>query len=306
MEHLFSANQADWGGLASPVMHVGNVMLMSAPYPLNHALALQRPVVAGVDPLARIDESVCLPADSVVQSGAYIPANVSLGPGCHIGANAAFVEGDQTVVHRGVRIGANATLMPGITLAAKCVVRPGAVVSRSVPPGAIVEGNPAAIVGYVDTLRGLAAAVQLPPRRVPSVETLPVAGVKVHQFPVVPDLRGNLTVGEFGPQVPFLPKRYFMVYGVPNREIRGEHAHRECHQFLICVQGSCAVVADDGRVRAEVVLDTPHRGLYLPPMTWGIQYKYTADAMLLVFASHPYDPADYIREYEQFLDEVGA
>jgi UDP-2-acetamido-3-amino-2,3-dideoxy-glucuronate N-acetyltransferase len=270
----------------------------------HRALDPHWPSARGVDPLARIDGAVELPPDVVVRAGAYIPASVRIGAGCHIGPNAAFVEGDPIVVSRDVWIGANATLMPGITLAAKCVVRPGAVVGRSVPPGAIVEGNPAAIVGYVDTLRGPAAAVRHAPRLQASVEALPVDGVTVHQFPVVPDLRGNLTVGEFGPQVPFLPRRYFMVYGVPNREIRGEHAHRECHQFLICVQGSCAVVADDGRVRSEVTLDTPHRGLYLPPMTWGIQYKYTADAMLLVFASHAYDPADYIREYDEFLEHA--
>jgi UDP-2-acetamido-3-amino-2,3-dideoxy-glucuronate N-acetyltransferase len=270
----------------------------------HRALDPRRPFAAGVDPLARIDDDVRLPENVVVRSGAYIPANVTLGPGCQIGPNAAFVEGDPTVVQRGVWIGANATLMAGITLAAKCVVRPGAVVSRSVPPGAIVEGNPAAIVGYVDALCGPASVVNPAPSREATVETLPVAGVTLHHFPVVPDLRGHLTVGEFGPEVPFQPRRYFMVYGVPNREIRGEHAHRECHQFLVCAQGSCAVVVDDGRVRAEVTLDAPNRGLYLPPMTWGIQYKYSADAVLLVFASHPYDAADYIRVYDDFLDQA--
>ena len=38
-------------------------------------------------------------------------------------------------------------------------------------------------------------------------------------------------------------------------------------------------------------------------MVWGIQYRYTRDAMLLVLASHPYDPGDYIRDYDQFLAE---
>ncbi len=132
-----------------------------------------------------------------------------------------------------------------------------------------------------------------------------VPGVSVHQFSVVPDLRGNLTVGEFTKEIPFLPLRYFLVFGVPSREVRGEHAHRECHQFLICVRGSCAVIADDGVERVEVILDAPNRGVYLPPMTWGIQYKYSPDAMLLVFASHHYDAADYIREYDDFLELVG-
>jgi hypothetical protein len=61
------------------------------------------------------------------------------------------------------------------------------------------------------------------------------------------------------------------------------------------------VVVDDGRRRAEVVLDRPNLGLYLPPMVWGIQYKYTRDAVLLVLASDGYDARDYIREYEEFM-----
>jgi dTDP-4-dehydrorhamnose 3,5-epimerase-like enzyme len=118
---------------------------------------------------------------------------------------------------------------------------------------------------------------------------------------VIPDMRGSLSVGEFAREIPFIPLRYFMVFDVPSMEIRGEHAHRECHQFLICVRGNCAVVADDGRKRTEVRLDAPNLGLYLPPMTWGVQYKYSADALLLVFASHYYDSADYIRDYDEYL-----
>ena len=138
----------------------------------------------------------------------------------------------------------------------------------------------------------------------PGKQATPVADVTLHRFPVISDLRGGLTFGEFERDIPFTPLRYFMVTDVPNREIRGEHAHRVCHQFLICVRGSCAVVADDGQRRVEVMLDAPSRGLYLPPMTWGVQYKYSADAVLLVFASHHYEAADYIRDYDEFLVAV--
>jgi hypothetical protein len=115
-------------------------------------------------------------------------------------------------------------------------------------------------------------------------------------------LRGNLTAGDFEKELPFQPKRHFLVFGVPGQEVRGEHAHHECHQFLIAPHGSVSVVADDGSARREVLLDHPSLGLYLPPLTWGIQYKYSSDAVLLVFASHPYDPDDYIRDYDDFLE----
>ena len=120
-------------------------------------------------------------------------------------------------------------------------------------------------------------------------------------LPNVIDARGNLTVGEFGRHVPFEAKRYFIVYQVPLVEVRGEHAHRACHQFLVCVRGRMSVVGDDGRERRQYVLDRPDQGFYMPPMTWGTQYKYSPDAVLLVFASHYYDAGDYIRDYDEFL-----
>ncbi|MBX3620019.1 MAG: WxcM-like domain-containing protein [Rhizobacter sp.] len=243
----------------------------------------------------------------VIESGAHLCRGTVIEDEVHIGAHAAFAGapgGTQpaAVVKRGAWIGANASIVAGVVIGAKAIVRPGAVVGRSVPPGAIVEGNPANIIGYVDAAPGPGAVPQHGGSRGgATLEQTAVSGVTVHHFPVIPDLRGSLTVGEFDRQVPFVPQRYFMVFGVPSREIRGEHAHHTCHQFLICVRGSCAVVADDGRHKVEVLLDSPDRGIYLPPMTWGIQYKYSADAMLLVFASHYYDNADYIRDYGEFM-----
>jgi UDP-2-acetamido-3-amino-2,3-dideoxy-glucuronate N-acetyltransferase len=127
-----------------------------------------------------------------------------------------------------------------------------------------------------------------------------VRGVSLYQFPLVKDSRGDLTVGQFDNEFPFHPKRYFIISGVPSGEIRGEHAHKRCHQFLICTYGQCSVTVDDGTTRVEVVLDSPSIGIYLPPMIWGKQWQYSADAALLVFASELYDPDDYIREYGEF------
>ena len=124
---------------------------------------------------------------------------------------------------------------------------------------------------------------------------------KLIELPNILDERGNLTVAEFGKLIPFEAKRFFMVYQVPLIQIRGEHAHHKCHQFLIAARGSIAVIADDGSTREEFLLNRPNMGLYLPPLVWGVQYKYSPDACLLVFASHYYDGADYIRNYDDFL-----
>jgi acetyltransferase-like isoleucine patch superfamily enzyme/dTDP-4-dehydrorhamnose 3,5-epimerase-like enzyme len=263
-----------------------------------------------IGPHAFIDEMAVVGDHCVIESGAHLSRGTVLERNVFIGAHVAFASAPgatqrPVVVQQGAWIGANASIVAaGIVIGAKAVIRPGAVVTRSVPPGAIVEGNPANIIGYVDAAQGPvggAAAV-----KGAKVETTAVKGVTVHHFPVIPDLRGNLSVGEFDREIPFKPLRYFLVFGVPSRELRGEHAHHKCHQFLICLRGSCAVVADDGTHRVEVMLDSPDRGMYLPPLTWGVQYKYSSDAMLLVFASDYYEREDYIRDYAEFIAKVQA
>ncbi len=133
-----------------------------------------------------------------------------------------------------------------------------------------------------------------------------VGGVFIRHFKLVIDNRGDLTVGDFDTEIPFKPERYFLVFNVPSESTRGEHAHIECHQFLICVKGSCTVIVSDGDSEAEIELNSPNVGLYIPPMIWGVQHKYTNDAVLLVFASHIYDPKDYIRDFNEFVKIVGT
>jgi hypothetical protein len=112
---------------------------------------------------------------------------------------------------------------------------------------------------------------------------------------------GSLVIGEHPTQLPFAVERIFTLYGIPEGEVRGTHAHRECEQFLICMRGSVTAGVDDGVNRAEVVLDRPSVGLYMPPLTWGVQYRYSQDAVLVVLASDRYDAGDYIHDYEEFL-----
>jgi len=209
----------------------------------------------------------------------------------------------KTTIARGASIGANATILPGLTIGANVMVGAGAVVTRCVPPNAIVTGNPAKIVGYVDA-SGMRAAATPSTGLSPGITETTVKGVTLHRLRTVTDMRGALSVGEFERELPFRPQRYFLVYDVPTAETRGEHAHRQCEQFLIAVKGSVRVVTDDGMNRQEFVLDRCDTGLYLPPMVWGIQYNYSPDAVLLVFASHYYDAGDYIRDYAEFRSIV--
>lgn len=247
-----------------------------------------------------------------LKCGVQLWDGVSLEDDVFIGPNVTFTNDifprskmypeayGKTLVRNGASIGANATLLPGITIGSCAMVGAGSVVTRSVPPNAIVVGNPAKIVGYVDTVASATPEIT-PTMPALGVKTSSVNGVTLHTLREVHDMRGNLSVGELGSDIPFMAKRYFLVYEVPSIEIRGEHAHLRCAQFLIAVKGRVHVVADDGNNKEEFVLDKPNVGLHLPAMTWGIQYRYSPDAVLLVFASEHYDAQDYIRDYDQFL-----
>jgi dTDP-4-dehydrorhamnose 3,5-epimerase-like enzyme len=224
---------------------------------------------------------------------------VEVGPGAVILAHDDVRE-PLTVLEDGTSIGANATVLPGLTVGFESRVRPGSVVTRSVPPRAIAEGNPACIVGYVDA-DAPASSVGGTDHESADLPTCRVRGVSLYRLRTATDMRGALAAAEVGREIPFTPKRWFLVYGVPSAETRGQHAHRRCDQLLIAVSGSVLVVVDDGHERQQFRLDQPTLGLYLPAMTWGIQYGYSTDAVLLVLASEPYDPADYIRDYAEFL-----
>ncbi|RZA22318.1 MAG: isomerase [Lysobacteraceae bacterium] len=256
-----------------------------------------------------VENDVVVGDRTTVKCGVQLWDGVRLGDDVFVGPNATFTNDlfprsrqhperyATTIVENGASIGANATILAGITIGQGAMVGAGAVVTRSIPPNAIVVGNPARIKGYVT------ADTQPMASKVDSARAQPSAGGtgETQAMPVFNDIRGSLTVGNFGAEVPFVPARYFMVYSVPSRETRGEHAHRACHQFLVCVAGSVRVLADRGDSRTDVLLDSPEKGLHLPPMTWGTQYDYSSDAVLLVFASHPYDNDDYIRSYDEFL-----
>ncbi|MFA5683785.1 MAG: WxcM-like domain-containing protein [Lysobacteraceae bacterium] len=256
---------------------------------------------------ALIGDRVTIKCGVQVWDGVQLHDDVFVGPNATF-SNDPFPRSRQrparftpTVVERGASIGANATVLPGVVIGSGAMVGAGAVVTRSVPANAIVIGNPARIVGYVGA-GGDAPLAASDPVPVPAASR--VAGVRLIALPQFEDMRGRLAVMEFADHLPFVPQRCFFVHAVPSREVRGEHAHRHCEQALICLHGSLSVLVDDGRQRDEHRLDSPALALYLPPLVWGAQYRYSEDAVLMVLASLPYDADDYLRSYPEFLAAV--
>lgn len=263
-----------------------------------------------------IENDVSVGDNVTIKSGVQLWDGVTLEDEVFVGPNVTFTNDIaprskqhpakylRTVVKEGASIGANATILPGITIGQGAMIGAGAVVTRSVPDYAKIVGNPATIIGYTNTDERAPCLNEAGPNS--DVVASIVPGVELLKLRVAADIRGKLTVGEVGNGLPFVPQRMFMVHDVPNRETRGEHAHRECHQLLICAHGQCVAVADDGNARQEFLLNSNDKALYMPPKIWGTQYRYSESAVLVVLASQAYDPQDYIRSYQEFLKMVGG
>jgi UDP-2-acetamido-3-amino-2,3-dideoxy-glucuronate N-acetyltransferase len=259
-----------------------------------------------------VENDVVIGDRVTLKSGVFLWDGVRLEDDVFVGPNVAFTNDlapqsnrpperhPITIVRAGASLGANATILPGVTIGQHALVGAGAVVTRDVPAYAVVVGNPARIIRYTDA----GVRTQMSPlahaagREVPAVI---VEGVCIHRAPIIEDLRGNLAAREIGAGLPFAPTRFFLVFDVPSKEVRGAHAHRTCRQLLVCLTGSVACLVDDGHHRQEFLLESPELALEIPPMVWAVQYKYTPDASLLVLASHVYDADDYIRSYDDFL-----
>jgi len=255
-----------------------------------------------------IGDGVTIKCGVQIWDGIRIMNDVFIGPNATF-SNDKFPRSRQypeqfssSVIERGASIGANATILPGIRIGMEAMVGAGAVVTKDVPPKAIVVGNPARIVGYTGT--GKQHSVVSESEHTASRPAhLGVGGAELWQLKKFEDMRGSLLATEFADDLPFVPVRTFCIYNVPSEDVRGEHAHRECEQFLVCMKGSVNVVVDDGSNNREVCLNSPDMGLYMPTMTWGIQYKFSKDALLMVYASHAYNADEYIRDYAQFVSE---
>ncbi len=261
-----------------------------------------------------IESDVSIGDNVTIKNGVQIWDGITIESDVFVGPNVTFTNDpfprskqypeifSKTVICAGASIGANATLLPGIRIGKGAMVGAGSVVTRDVPPNAIVVGNPAIIVGYdgagrIPDVTGATTQSGMAKK----AGVMAITSCALQALPLAQDLRGSLSVAEYEKHIPFLPKRCFWVFDVPSREVRGEHAHKTLHQYLVCVKGAVSVVLDDGVNRDEVTLNAPNLGLHIPPGIWGIQYKYTADAVLVVFASDVYDTNDYIRNYEDFL-----
>jgi len=125
--------------------------------------------------------------------------------------------------------------------------------------------------------------------------------IRIYEFPKITDPRGNLSFIEGAVHIPFPIRRAYYVYDVPGGETRGGHAHKETQLVAIAISGSVTVRFTDGQEEREVHLNRSNKGVLIPPDVWHTLHDFTTGTVMLVLASTLYDEADYIRDYDQYL-----
>ena len=130
-------------------------------------------------------------------------------------------------------------------------------------------------------------------------------GAQLLEFSQKGDERGHLVIVEGMQDIPFDIKRIFYIYGSAPNVVRGQHANMRSEFLLINVAGTCKVKVKDGRGNEAVFsLNRPHTGIYLPKMIWKDMYDFSEDSVLLCLSSEHYDPEEYIRDYDEFVNMI--
>ena len=119
-------------------------------------------------------------------------------------------------------------------------------------------------------------------------------------FLIKGDERGGLIALEENKNIPFKIKRVYYIFDTKEEVIRGLHAHKNLEQVLVCVNGSCEILLDDGKEKSIIKLENRNEGLFIEKMVWHEMFNFSADCVLIVLASDYYDEKDYIRDYNDF------
>ena len=129
-------------------------------------------------------------------------------------------------------------------------------------------------------------------------------GHRIINLRKIADKRGNLSfIEENSEEMPFDIRRVYWIYDVPGGEKRGGHAFKENEELIVSLSGSFDVILDDGRERYS--LSRSYYGLYVPKGLWREMDNFSTNSVCMILSSVDYDPSDYIRDYEEFLQYIG-
>ncbi|MBL7921281.1 MAG: WxcM-like domain-containing protein [Bacteroidia bacterium] len=127
--------------------------------------------------------------------------------------------------------------------------------------------------------------------------------VKILNFPKIHDPRGNLTFIQNPTHIPFEIKRIFWLQAkeqtiVGSAAITGQ-------EVIVCLKGSFEVVVTHFNGSTEkFVLNSPHQGLYLPPLTWRQIQNFSTDTTSFHLTSLQDNESDQINDFETFKNKI--
>jgi len=178
----------------------------------------------------------------------------------------------------------------------------GAVVTKNVVASSVVAGNPAKHIRYIQQQISTVSPSPTSSSTTSIATTeITVSGVQLLKFPDFKNATGTLCFGQYQTHIPWIIKRFFMIYDTPANASRGHHGHKYAAQLMICVAGQVSVLLDDGENRQEVLLSSPDVGLLLSPMIWSSQVYRMTGSVLLVLTPEEHAPEHYIHDYTAFL-----
>ena len=253
-----------------------------------------------------------------IKCGVQLWDGVALEDDVVVGPNATFTNDPfprskkpppeflRTIVKSGASIGANATILPGITIGRNAMVGAGAVVTKDVPAYALVVGNPAYIKGHVESDRHVVRVTTNVEVGNEEIRQPATQGVTLHKLPIMITPQGSLFKLELGSELPFQPKQFVMISDVSRGKAVGLVAHKELHQFLVCLKGQCWLMVDDGRQREDILLNSSRIGVHLSPLVWASLYNFSREAMLLMLASEPHDTGSVVGNYDEYSQIVNT
>ncbi len=255
-----------------------------------------------------VENDVLIGDRVTLKNGVQVWDGVRLEDDVFVGPNATFTndvyprsrqrpaEFPQTLVRRGASIGGNATILPGVTIGERALVGAGSVVTKDVPAGALVVGNPARVIGYVDDqgrpLRATSAAAP--------------ASAPVHAGDVRAGLEGHTFSDDVASSVPFPVRHVFVVSQVPSPAVSAGLALRLAELQLVCVQGAVTVDQFDGVRRSTQALTQPGQRVTVPRLTWVQWRDASPDLILLGLQSAEADVAGRLDDERAFLLAAGA
>lgn len=128
--------------------------------------------------------------------------------------------------------------------------------------------------------------------------------IKIINLETHSDERGSLVAIESLKNIPFEIKRIYYLFGNQPGIERGKHAHKNLKQIYIAVSGSCKIEFDNGKTKSEYFLNNPASGLLIDEVVWREIKEISPDCVLLVITNDFYKEADYIRDYQEFLNQI--